>query len=140
LSELEAVKSKMARQPRAKHKPKGRPRGAKKWHDDDLNKMLTYLEANPPLERKVWDDVSLEVTDFAQKERRPKRSATACECIFKRLTAGPPTGAGALSEPQKRARAISERVDLLNAQKVLNDRRRGFGQDNSYSDDDDDTD
>lgn len=108
MSAIGKNKVKVAAAPKRKTNRKA---GTKKWHQYNIDVLFDHLQKDAPITHFAWERASEAVSAFAKSQKREARSADACECMYKRLRTGDPTGAGGLSPSQKRAIYIWAKVN-----------------------------
>ena len=101
----------------------GTPRiGRQHWRDADLEAILDLVEERPPLCSRDWDTLGAKYnSNYAVPNGRALRRGRAIQEKFDSLCKGPPTGAGGLSDRQRRARELAALIFNEQGAKVVLD-------------------
>lgn len=82
--------------------------GRQHWRDVDLDTILHLITEKPPLCSRDWDSLGEKYNSmYAMPNGRAMRRGRAIQEKFDSLCKGPPTGAGGLSDRQRRARELA---------------------------------
>ena len=101
----------------------GTPRiGRQHWRDADLDAILDLVADRPPLCSRDWDTLGAKYnSNYAVPSGRALRRGRAIQEKFDSLCKGPPTGAGGLSDHQRRACELAALIFTEQGAKIVLD-------------------